>query len=460
MLAALGCTSLPVARGVSDDLAPGAAVEEVETLPAPRPSNAEPMPSRPAELPEEVDEGPADGMTLGEAIERLLQANIDLSAKFQDIPKARADVLSAGLRNDPVVFLSAAPIPYGRFSTQRPGATAYDITVVQSLDVSGKHKSNTLVAQKMIPILECRYQDAARLKVDAFCTVYVNVLEARAAVRAARANLERLAETVERTRRLVRQGQRPPADVTRASLRHANARLALRRMEAALRQARRDFATLLAIPAEEADCLRVRGPLRDCFPPPPCTEELIRIALQTRPDLAAHRLSVVRAQAQVRRARAEGMEDLFLFFSPFQLNDMSPQNKSNTLAWQIGILLPIPIFDRNQGEIAHARADVAQWRMEVDRAEQEVIDEVRRAATEYAVSREAVQRYEREMLAQARGLREEKYHLFASGQKDLGSFLATQRSYDDIVREYLEALARHRRDMLRLNTVVGQRILP
>jgi cobalt-zinc-cadmium efflux system outer membrane protein len=464
-----GCAPLSVARGVPDDLAPGIAEEseprvagdeKVEPLPAPRPFEEEALPSRPAELPEEVDEGPPNGLTLEAAIEQLLQNNTDLAARFQDIPKARADVLSAGLRNDPVVFLSAAPVSYGRFSPQRPGATTYDITIVQSLDVNGKHKINTLVARQMIPILEARYQDAARLQIDALYTAYVDVLEARAARAAARANLEQLAEAVEKTRELVQQGRRTKADVTWASLRQANAQLALRRTEATLRHARRNLAVLLAIPAEEADCLLVCGPLRDRFPPPPCTEELIRIALQTRPDLIAHQLSVKRAQAEVRRARAEGLDDLFLFFSPFQINNLSPQDKSSTAAWEFGILLPIPILDRNQGEIARARANVAQWRMEVDRAEQEVIDEVRQAATEYAASRENVQRYERELLTQARSLREEKYRQFASGEKDLGSFLTAQRRYEEIVREYLETLTRHRRDMLRLNTAVGQRILP
>ncbi len=60
----------------------------------------------------EEDEGPADGLTLDAAIERLLAANYDLAAKYQDIPKARADILSAGLRNDPVLFLSATQLPY------------------------------------------------------------------------------------------------------------------------------------------------------------------------------------------------------------------------------------------------------------------------------------------------------------------------------------------------------------
>jgi cobalt-zinc-cadmium efflux system outer membrane protein len=419
------------------------------------------MPSPPV-LPnfrEKAGDGP-DGLTLDAAIERLLASNTDLAARFQDIPKARADVLTAGLRNDPVVFLTASPIPYGRFSPQRPGTTAYDITIVQALDLNGKHKTSKRAAQKMIPVLEARYQDAVRHKIDELYTVYVNVLAARAVREVTRANLDRLTEIVEKSRNQVPQGKHPPIEITRASLRRASARIALQRVEATLVQSRRDLGILLAVPPDQASHLRVRGTLRDLSPPPPCTEELIQLALRARPDLAAHRLSVARADAEVQRERAEALEDFFLFYSPYQATDLSPQNKQSTSSWEIGVLVPMPFFNRNQGEIARARANAVQWRIEVEKEEQEVIDEVRQAATEYAVSRQLVQRYERQILPSARKVRDDKYRAFVGGEKDAGPFLSAQKDYDEIVLLYLEALVRHRRSMLRLNTAVGQRILP
>jgi cobalt-zinc-cadmium efflux system outer membrane protein len=39
-------------------------------------------------------------------------------------------------------------------------------------------------------------------------------------------------------------------------------------------------------------------------------------------------------------------------------------------------------------------------------------------------------------------------------------YLDAQRKYNDTVKAYLDSAARHRRSMLDLNTVVGQRILP
>jgi cobalt-zinc-cadmium efflux system outer membrane protein len=49
---------------------------------------------------------------------------------------------------------------------------------------------------------------------------------------------------------------------------------------------------------------------------------------------------------------------------------------------------------------------------------------------------------------------------FTEGEVDALAYLNAQRSYNDIVRQYRDTVVRHRRSMLRLNTVIGRRLLP
>ena len=63
------------------------------------------------EIPGGEDEGPADGLTLDLAIDRLVHANPDLGTKSQEIPKAQADTLTAGLRANPLILASADNVP-------------------------------------------------------------------------------------------------------------------------------------------------------------------------------------------------------------------------------------------------------------------------------------------------------------------------------------------------------------
>jgi hypothetical protein len=75
--------------------------------------------------------GPPYGMTLDQAIARLLNANPELQAKRYELPQARADVLSAGQRANPLYFVSANNVPYQSYSPGRFVAVQYAPTLVQ-----------------------------------------------------------------------------------------------------------------------------------------------------------------------------------------------------------------------------------------------------------------------------------------------------------------------------------------
>ena len=110
----------------------------------------------PLELPEGDDDlGPADGLTIDQAIERLVRDNLDLKTQFFEIPQAEADVLTAGLRANPLFYADSTAVPYGAFSPRRPGGqTQYDIGVTWPFDLSHKRQSRTLVAVRAKRVLE------------------------------------------------------------------------------------------------------------------------------------------------------------------------------------------------------------------------------------------------------------------------------------------------------------------
>lgn len=429
------------------------------TPPARLPTQKAPL-YGPLDLLAEENEGPANGLTLDAAIDHLVRTNYDLLTKYQEIPKAQADILSAGLRLNPFLFASADNIPYGNYSQQRPGATSYEATIAQPIDINQKRKVRIRVAEQAKRVLEAQYQDAVRLQIDNLYTAYVDVLDARQTLRAARTGLAGLAEVVKTTRELVKKGQQPQTELNRALIQQYNAEVALHAAEVALGQAKRNLATILAIPPQQADCLEVRGTVRDSAPPLPCTEDLIQIALHSRPDLMAFRLGVERAQAAVQLAKKERVEDVFLFYTPYNRTNNGPVGGQDTTSWSLGVLVPLPIFNRNQGNIRRAQINVSQTQIEVAGAERQVANEVQRAVAEFASSRTVLQRYEQDILPTARQLRDEKYRLFTKGQEGLVVYLEAQREYNDVVRQYLETRVRHRRNMLRLNTAVGQRVAP
>jgi cobalt-zinc-cadmium efflux system outer membrane protein len=145
-------------------------------------------------IPEDAaEEGPPDGLTLDGALQRLVRANLELRSKFLEIPQAQADILTAGLRANPLLSADVQQVPYGRFSEQRPGGpTQYDVNLTYPLDLNHKRRVRIDVACRARRVLEAQYQDAVRQQVANLYAAFVDVLAARETVRYAQATIQGL----------------------------------------------------------------------------------------------------------------------------------------------------------------------------------------------------------------------------------------------------------------------------
>jgi cobalt-zinc-cadmium efflux system outer membrane protein len=372
-----------------------------------------------------------------------------------------ADVLTAGLRANPLIYVDSQIIPYGSFSKARPGGpTQYDLNITYPLDVTGKRRARVLVARQANRVLEAQYQDAVRLQIDNVYRGYVDVLAARDAARYARTSLAGLDRLLRVTRAQGGPNSKTRADVDRIQVLRGAAEIAIAESEGASRDAKRALAVLLSIPAAQADALELRGSIRDLAPPPPAEAELIRVALACRPDLVAYRLGVGRARADVKLARANRLSDIYLLYQPYTFQNNAPFDAKSAHSWAVGVTVPVPVFNRNQGNIRRAELNVGQTETESAALEQAVIAEVRRAASQYALSRSSVVRLERDVLPAARRVLDSSLVPYQTGEADVSAYVEAQRGHNDVVRQHRDTLVRHRRSMLDLNTAVGLRLLP
>lgn len=416
----------------------------------------------PLALPRErEDEGPPDGLTLDMAIERLVRENLGLRARAFELPQAEADILTASLRANPLLYADSQLIPYGNYSARRPGGpTQYDVNITYPLDVTHKRHARTAVACRAKRVLEAQYQDAVRLQIDNLYTAYTDMLSARETIRFAGAAREGLNILLDRTRRMFEKGTRTAADVGRIEALFEAAEVELMDAEEALRTARHNLGVLLNMPAAEAEALQLRGSVHDTYATPPPLDGLVRLALDARPDVVAFRLGIRRAEAEVDLARANRLSDVYVLYQPYTFQDNGPFNTKSATSWALGVTVPLPIYNRNQGNIQRAVVNVGQSQVELAEREQIVTNEVQRALREYGLTRAAVQRIEGRLLPAAVRMRDDAYRLYIQGEEEAIVYLNAQREYNEAARQYRDMLVRHRRGMLRLNTAVGQRLLP
>ena len=122
-------------------------------------------------------------------------------------------------------------------------------------------------------------------------------------------------------------------------------------------------------------------------------EDLQARALANRPDLQAAQRSVTASESQVGLAKANAKVDLNVTF------DYTRLNQTNLGAFYFNV--PLPVFNKNQGEIARTQYAVTQAQFQQKAAEQQVLTEVQNAYEGLRRSAQKVQLYDQGYLDKA-----------------------------------------------------------
>ncbi len=414
------------------------------------------------ELPlQEEEEGPADGLTLDQAINRLIKSNINLLALKFELSMADADILTATLRNNPIFYADGQLVPYGHYSNQRPGGdTQYDVNFTQPIDVWRKRKARTIVAQRAKKVTEAQFQDAIRQSIDNLYTAYVDAVAAKLTVRFSQTYRTGLVRLLNLNTQLQGAGFIKPADVLAIKSRLELAELQIRESSQTQAKTLRTLGLLLDLPPAEADKLELRSTVYDIRPLPTTSEALIETGLNARPDLLSYRYGLSRAQADVVNARAQRFSDVYLLYQPYTMQNNNWQGLKNAYSWTLGVTVALPVFNRNQGNILRSKLNAEQSKYELAGQEKQVIYDVAEAIREYDLSLNSVIEYRKEVIPASKEVRDSAFRRWQGGESSALDYLEAQQDYNDVVRQYRDALVRHRRAMLDLNTAVGSRIIP
>lgn len=455
---------------------PGATRVPINQLGAPKPPVmaiqriAAPAPIESVKLPQygqldvpivEEEEGPPDGLTLNKAIEELVQQNLNLIALRYEVPMAQADVLTASLRNNPIFYADSQLVPYGHFSNQRPGGqTQYDVNVTLPLDVWRKRKARIMVAEAAKRVTEAQLQDAVRLQIDNLYTAYVDAVAARLTLRFSERYAGGLKTLLDLNEKLKGAGFIKPADVLAIKARLELAELQIRESTQTMAKTRRTLALLLNVPLEQSDSIAVRASIFNAMPLPVTREALIDMAMAARPDLAATRMGLSRANADARLARRERFSDVYLLYQPYTFQNNSPMGLKSSYSYAFGVTVSLPVYNRNQGNILRSDLNAEQSKVEVANQERQVVFDVDEAIREFQISLANVLEFKREVLPASGSVRDTAFNRWKGGETSALDYLEAQQEYNDVVKQYRDALVRHRNAMLDLNTAVGTRVLP
>jgi cobalt-zinc-cadmium efflux system outer membrane protein len=155
--------------------------------------------------------------------------------------------------------------------------------------------------------------------------------------------------------------------------------------------------------------------------------------LSSSPELAAAAARVDRAGWAARRAEAEPIPNLMLE-TMVQRDNVSQDTVATVRAG-----LPLPVWNRNQGGIRRAQAELAEARSAARQLELELTDRLASVFERYANARQQVERFSRDILPDAKASLDLVTKAFQQGETGYLTVLTAQRTYVETNLMYLEA---------------------
>jgi cobalt-zinc-cadmium efflux system outer membrane protein len=402
-------------------------------------------------------------VTLAEAVAECLAADPRIRAGAELVQQAQSDLWTASLVPNPTLGTSGSLLPLDRpFTvTRQGGPPQFDVGLAFPIDwlLFGKRAAAITSARTGVDVAAAEYADLVRQRLAATVAAFYDVLEAEALLALAREDLESFERLQHITEELVRLGGAGTIEIDRVRVLVLDSQRDVRQRTAAVAVAKAALLAQLGRSTSAAD-FDVDGQLNVAAAATPLSaERAFSIAERYRPDLVAADLRVAKAEADYRAEQRNAFPDV----APRAGYTRQFQEKAigfpDANSFGVGVDLSLPIFDRNQGNIAKASSVVAQSRNEKRARLVDLRSEVEQATREFQFAAEAVSTEVPVRLQAARNTRDKMETAYRAGGRPLIDVLDAQRTLRDTQRLAIQDRAAYWKGLYHVNATVGKEVL-
>jgi len=433
-----------------------ASAAAAQTSSPPPPASA-PQSAMPQTAPQNTPSGQVHGavrITMDQAIQMALQHNHNLKAARTTIQQDQALEITANLRPNPVLTADAQFIPIfqpNQFTADYIDETAqFDLGLSYLFERGRKRQHRLQAAQDVTAQAKSLVTDNERTLTFNVASQFVSVQLAESTLDLALQDMKSFQNTVDISQARYNAGDISEGDFLKIKLQMlqfqqdvAQAQLSKVQALVGLRQ----FLGYETVP-EDFD---VTSDF-DYTPVQMKLEDLQAKALQSRPDFRAAQQGVVAAKSQYELAKANGKVDVT---GTANYDHVSETNTASFFG-----SFQIPIFNRNQGEIARTNYVINQAQEQELAASDQVMSDV---LTAYEGVREndlVVTQFRSGYLDAAQQSRDITEYSYKRGAASLLDYLDAERSYRAVQLSYRQSLAAYLTAVEQLREAVGTRSLP
>ncbi len=368
-------------------------------------------------------------LTLSDAIRKALDNSPRIRAAAAAAEAAEGAENQAGHRPNPEISFEMENVA-GSGSLGGTDSAEFTYSLTQTVEIGGKRSARINAAEAARgAAVEALAVERLNLERDVRIA-YLNILAEDEALSLA-VRRERLARDVlDTVSEQVRAAAKPEIQLSKAEVAYVTSVIARERKENELEIARERLAKLLGVSAlnnslDRADFFELKAP----DPIGSYRANLARI-----PDM--QRFSYMKTEKEslldLERALAIPDPDFSLGVRDFR--------ESGDQAFVFSVSFPIPVFNRNQGNVARARAEAVRTANDARQAELVLELQLTQNWTQWNTAYSEVQRLKRELLPSAEKAFELARAGYAKGRFSYYEVLDAQRTLFDAMSQYYDSL--------------------
>jgi cobalt-zinc-cadmium efflux system outer membrane protein len=393
---------------------------------------------------------PAMRLSLDEAVALFLRQNLDLLMAKYGIESAKGLQITARLFPNPVASIGTlSAFTQGR----NLGNSGALISQIQQLfELAGKRGYRIESAGYGTQSVEAAFEDAVRQLTFAVKDSYNRVQLAQRRLALAEENRDRFSRILDVNTIRFKKGYIAEVDLIRIRLQFIDFQSQVIQSLQEGETARADLRQLLRVsPAtqleltSEFDYKRID----------PDISRLRTAALDARPDVRSKRFTMSQREADLKLARAYRIPDVTVGAGYAFQGPKGPDNPGQ-VALNLGV--PLPLFNRNQGGIMQAEVAVQSAEADLNKTLNQVENEVDVAYKNLLQSRRLVEAFLGGVLDDARSTFTIVERAYERGGATILDLLDAARTSRTIQQNYFEALFNYQRNVIQLESAVGQEI--
>jgi len=385
-------------------------------------------------------------LTIEDAVNIAINNNPIILSKKHRVEAAEGKIKQAQLLPNPEIDLLAEEIP-----TEEIGLNQSQnmVSLSQKLEIGGKRGLRTDVAKKEKNILSLEAQTAIWNITAQTKKAFFDLLTAQNELNLAKKTVEIAANSKNLSDKKFKAGDIPKLEVLKAEVELSNAKTnvveaernvlnATKRLQTVMGTTGMPLQKLVPVPVTDAPLLKL-GKL----------EELL---LENYPDLQAQKSNVTLSLLKVKEAKRKIIPDVDVSIGYKRLSAID----EDTI--QAGISLPLPFFNRNQGNIIEAEKLSHKAKDDEAAARNELLLQLDNAYSMYASTRELVRSFIDTIVPQAEESLKMSKQGYEHGEFDFLEVLDAQRTLVTANVSYLKALNGLFTSMTEIERLVGVKI--